>query len=82
MTPLGAHDLSMVVHQRAGLNLAPVEPDYDPEPDAVVVDADAPGDERYSNRFYLAADVVSQSDRKTVESKRDVYKWHPDDPDG
>src|SRR5947209_3476581 len=66
-------------YQRVGLNLAPVTPDYDPEPDVVVVDADLPGpDDRYSDRFYLAAEVVSNSDRKTVESKRDVYKRHPD----
>lgn len=69
---------SMVAYQRVGLNLAPVAPDYDPEPDVVVVDTDAPGNERYSDRFYLAAEVVSKSDRKTVESKRDVYKRHPD----
>ena len=66
-------------YQRVGLNLAPVTPDYDPEPDVVVVDADLPGpDDRDSDRFYLAAEVVSNSDRKTVESKRDVYKRHPD----
>jgi len=69
---------SMVAYQRVGLNLAPVAPDYDPEPDVVVVDADAPGDDRYSDRFYLAAEVVSKSDRATVESKRDVYQRHPD----
>ena len=73
------HRPSMVAYQRVGLNLAPVTPDYDPEPDVVVVDADPPGvDDRYSDRFYLAAEVVSKSDRKTVESKRDVYKRHPD----
>ena len=75
---LGAHSPSMVAYQRVGLNLAPIAPDYDPEPDVVVLDADASGDERYSDRFYLAAEVVSKSDRKTVESKRDVYKRHPD----
>lgn len=68
-----------ISYQSVGLNLAPVTPDYDPEPDVVVVDADPPGpDDRYSDRFYLAAEVVSTSDRKTVESKRDVYKRHPD----
>lgn len=72
------HRPQFAAYQRAGLNLAPVAPDYDPEPDVVVVDADAPGDERYSDRFYLAAEVVSASDRKTVASKRDVYKRHPD----
>lgn len=75
---LESNRLSMVAYQRVGLNLAPVAPDYDPEPDVVVLDANAPGDERYSDRFYLAAEVVSKSDRKTVESKRDVYKRHPD----
>ena len=63
--------------QRVGLNLAPVAPDYDPEPDVVVIDSSAPDDERYFDRFYLAAEVVSSSDRKTVESKRDIYKRHP-----
>lgn len=64
--------------QRSGLNLASIAPDYDPEPDVVVVDADLPGDERYADRLYLAAEVVSKSDQKTVESKRRVYQRHPD----
>jgi Uma2 family endonuclease len=68
----------LCAYQRVGLNLAPVAPDYDPEPDVVVVDADEPGDERYSDRFYLAAEVVSQSDRRTVDSKREIYQRHPD----
>ena len=75
---LEARGSSLVAYQRVGLNLAPVAPDYDPEPDVVVVDADVPGQERYSDRFYLAAEVVSKCDRKTVESKRDVYQRHPD----
>ena len=53
-------------------------PDYDPEPDVVVIDTNTPDDERYFDRFYLAAEVISSSDRKTVESKRDIYKRHPD----
>ena len=65
-------------YQRVGLNLAPVAPDYDPEPDVVVVDADVRGDERYSDRFYLAAEIGSRSDRKAVESKREIYQRHPD----
>jgi hypothetical protein len=75
---LEAHRPELTAYQRVGLNLAPVAPDYDPEPDVVVVDADAPGDERYSDRFYLAAEVVSQSDQKTVASKREIYQRHPD----
>jgi len=65
-------------YQRVGLNLAPVAPDYDPEPDVVVIDTNTPDDERYFDRFYLAAEVVSSSDRKTVERKRDIYKRHPE----
>lgn len=76
---LEKHRPEWISYQRVGLNLAPVAPDYDPEPDVVVVDADAPGpDDRYSDRFYLAAEIVSTSDRKTVEDKREVYKRHPD----
>jgi Uma2 family endonuclease len=75
---LEAHRPELCAYQRVGLNLAPVAPDYDPEPDVVVIDADEPGDERYSDRFYLAAEVVSQSDHKTVDSKREIYQRHPD----
>ena len=76
---LKKHRPAWISYQSVGLNLAPVTPDYDPEPDVVVVDADPPGpDDRYSDRFYLAAEIVSTSDRKTVESKRDIYKRHPD----
>jgi Uma2 family endonuclease len=75
---LEARRPELSAYQRVGLNLAPVAPDYDPEPDVVVIDADEPGDERYSDRFYLAAEVVSQSDRKTVDSKREIYQRHPD----
>jgi Uma2 family endonuclease len=75
---LEQHRPELTSYQRVGLNLASVAPDYDPEPDVVIVDADPPGpDDRYSDRFYLAAEVVSTSDRKTVESKCDVYKRHP-----
>jgi Uma2 family endonuclease len=75
---LEAHRPELSAYQRVGLNLAPVAPDYDPEPDVVVIDAGDEGDERYSDRFYLAAEIVSASDRKTVESKREIYKRHPD----
>jgi Uma2 family endonuclease len=65
-------------YQRVGLNLAPVAPDYDPEPDVAVVRADEPGNARYSDRLFLAAEIVSASDRKTVSDKREIYKRHPD----
>jgi Uma2 family endonuclease len=74
---LEAHHPEFSAYQRVGLNLAPIVPDYDPEPDVAVISANERGDVRYSDRFFLAAEVVSTSDRKTVESKCDVYKSHP-----
>jgi Uma2 family endonuclease len=74
---LEAHHPEFSAYQRVGLNLAPVVPDYDPEPDVAVISANERGDERYSDRFYLAAEVVSASDQKSLESKCDVYKSHP-----
>jgi len=56
---------ALSVYQPAGLNLAPPVENYDPKPDVVVIDSDAseqPG-ERYANRFYLVAEIVSASDR-------------------
>lgn len=52
--------------------------DYDPEPDVLVIDADASRDpgRRYVERFYLAAEIVSESDRTRVNKKRDIYKLH------
>jgi Uma2 family endonuclease len=69
---------TLTVYQRAGVNLGPSIEDYDPEPDIVVIDADASQepDRRYADRFYLAAEIVSESDRRYVESKRGVYKLH------
>ena len=64
--------------QRLGVNLAPSVDDYDPEPDVAVVDADAARDpeRRFVDRFYLAAEIVSASDRKWIDKKREVYKLH------
>ena len=72
---LERHSPALVAYQRVGVNLGPKVQDYDPEPDVTVVDADG-DDERYSDRFYLAAEIVSSSDRSYVESKREVYKLH------
>jgi Uma2 family endonuclease len=69
---------TFAAHQRSGINLGPSIQYYDPEPDVVVIDVDAirdPG-RRYADRFYLAAEIVSSSDRTYVESKRGVYKLH------
>jgi Uma2 family endonuclease len=69
---------TLAAYQRAGIDLGPSIQDYDPEPDVVVIDAAAnqDPDRRYADRFYLAAEIVSSSDRTYVESKRGVYKQH------
>src|SRR5436190_1435360 len=62
---LDIHDPTLTAYQSIGVNLSPAVDDYDPEPDVVVVDgeiAENP-DERYAARFYLAAEIVSDSDR-------------------
>jgi Uma2 family endonuclease len=74
---LELHRPAPAAYQRIGVNLGPVVEYYDPEPDVAIVDADPGRDPRYSDRFYLAAEVVSDSDRTTVDTKRETYKRHP-----
>jgi hypothetical protein len=35
-------------------------------------------DECYADRFYLVAEIVSESDSGSAASKRDIYKLHSD----
>src|SRR5215467_12398277 len=72
---LESHAPTLVAYQRLGVNIGPDVQDYDPEPDVTVVDAESE-DERYSERFYLAAEDVSSRDHSYVESKREIYKLH------
>jgi Uma2 family endonuclease len=74
---LEMHRPALSAYQRVGLDLGAVAENYDPEPDVAVVDANADGDPRYTDRFYLAAEVVSDSDRDTVAAKCEIYKRHP-----
>jgi Uma2 family endonuclease len=75
---LEQHAPMLTAFQRLGVNLAPSVEQYDPEPDVAVVDASASADpdRRYVDRFYLAAEIVSASDRSWVEKKREIYKLH------
>ena len=71
-----AHAPERGAYQRMGLNLGPVVENYDPEPDVVVIDVAQGADERYADRFYLVAEVVSASDRPKIGGKREIYKLH------
>jgi len=74
---LDTHNPGIAAYQRVGLNLRPEVDRYDPEPDVVIVDVVETLEQRYSDRFYLAAEVVSDSDAARVEQKREIYKLHP-----
>jgi len=71
-----AHMPERAAYQRVGLNLGPVVENYDPEPDVVIIDVAESLDERYADRFYLIAEVVSSSDRPKIGGKREIYKRH------
>ena len=75
---LQRHAPTLTALQRLGVNIAPPVEDYDPEPDIAVIDASAGRDpeRRYIDRFYLAAEIASASDRAWVEKKREIYKLH------
>ena len=75
---LESHAPDLVAYQGLGVDLAPTVEHYDPEQDVLVVDADVSRavDIRYMKRFYLAAEIVSASDRVWVDQKREIYKLH------
>ncbi len=80
---LADHEPTRVASQRSGLAL-PEAGSYRPEPDLVVTDLDLPPDQRYLDRAYLLAEIVSSTDRERVpgtretriEAKRRIYRQH------
>lgn len=73
---LKKHNPLLVAYQSIGVNIVSTVP-YDPEPDVAVVREDENPDPRYVDRFYLVAEVLSESDRAIIETKREVYRGHP-----
>jgi Uma2 family endonuclease len=73
---LKRHDPMLVAYHDIGVNIVSTVP-YDPEPDVAVIREDENPDPRYADRFYLVAEVLSESDRGIIESKRDIYRAHP-----
>ena len=52
--------------------------DSNPTPDLIVVPTDA-GFERYAERFFLVAEVISPSNTpEMIERKLELYRSHPD----
>jgi Uma2 family endonuclease len=80
---LAAHDPSRLATQRLGVELA--SGDYRPEPDVGVIDIDYEANQRFVNRAYLLAEIVSDTDEVSVpgtdktwiDIKREIYLKHP-----
>lgn len=61
--------------QRVGIEL-PEFAHYRPEPDVAVIDFEIRPRRRYVDRFYLAAEILSDSDDERIELKRGFYSAH------
>lgn len=72
---LKRHDPSLAAYHDIGINVVSAVP-YDPEPDVAVIRENENRDPRYADRFYLVAEVLSESDRAVIESKCDIYRAH------
>jgi Uma2 family endonuclease len=72
---LKRHDPTLVAYHDIGVNIVSTVP-YDPEPDVAVIREDENPDPRYADRFYLVAEVLSESDKAVIDSKRDIYRSH------
>jgi Uma2 family endonuclease len=73
---LKRHNPALAAYHDIGVNIVSTVP-YDPEPDVAVIREDENPDPRYAERFYLVAEVLSESDKDIIESKRDIYRAHP-----
>jgi Uma2 family endonuclease len=73
---LKRHNPALAAYQNIGVNIVSAEP-YDPEPDVAVIREDENPDPRYAERFYLVAEVLSDSDKDVIDGKRDIYRSQP-----
>lgn len=73
---LRRHDPTLAAYHDVGVNIVATAP-YDPEPDVAVIRDEENPDPRYADRFYLAAEVLSDSDRDIIDGKRDIYRAQP-----
>jgi Uma2 family endonuclease len=72
---LKRHNPALAAYHDIGVNIVSTVP-YDPEPDVAVVREEENSDPRYADRFYLVAEVLSDSDKDVIEGKRDIYRAH------
>jgi Uma2 family endonuclease len=80
---LARHDPSRMANQRPGIELG-AGGDYKPEPDVGVIDAEYEAGQRFVERTYLLAEIVSSTDdflvpgtnEPWIEVKRRIYMAH------
>ncbi len=75
-TALKRHNPAFAAYHDIGVNIVSTVP-YDPEPDVAVIREDENPDPRYAERFYLVAEVLSESDKAIIESKRYAARLSP-----
>ena len=73
---LRRHDPTLVAYHDIGVNIVSTVP-YDPEPDVAVIRESENPDPRYADRFYLVAEVLSDSDKDVIDGKREIYRAQP-----
>lgn len=79
---LADYDLSRIAMQRPGIELGSGE--FRPEPDVAIIDADYEPDQRFVERAYLLAEIVSatdgtrvpDTDARWIDVKRTIYLDH------
>ncbi|MET4797936.1 Uma2 family endonuclease [Bradyrhizobium sp. LB11.1] len=79
---LAGHDRSRIAMQRPGIELGSGE--FRPEPDVAIIDAEYEPDQRFVDRAYLLAEIVSATDgtrvpdteTKWIDVKRTIYLAH------
>ena len=79
---LAGHDQGRIAMQRPGIELGSGE--FRPEPDVAVIDADYEPGQRFVDRAYLLAEIISSTDgtrcpdtdAKWIDVKRTIYLAH------
>ena len=75
---LAKHDPTRIAVHESGVELgdaalAPVGEDYRPEPDVMVIDADYEPRQRFVDRAYVIAEVVSDTDNEPVPREKEPW---------
>jgi Uma2 family endonuclease len=74
---LAIHNPDLEVLYEIGIRIPGLD-DFNPEPDLLIIRADASFD-RYADQFFLVAEVISPSNTaEMIERKLELYRSHPD----